>query len=327
MMNLLRALSIPRVMNYIKLHLSYWYSILRKRPCHAGMPASLSVEPTTSCNLRCPQCPSGLRQFTRPQGKMEPAKFRSWLDQFSRHLMYLIIYFQGEPLLNPDFFDLVRYARSKRIYTATSTNGHQLDDAHARKLVESGLDRLIVSIDGTDQETYGHYRRGGRLETVKDGVKRVVGWKNKLGSARPFVIIQFLVFRKNEHQIPEMKRLCRELGADKLELKTAQVYDFEQDTGFIPDNPRYSRYIRGEDGLWKHKRPVRNRCFRMWSGAVITWDGRVVPCCFDKDAEHQMGSLEEQGFHEIWRSGSYQKFREQILIDRSTIDICRNCTE
>ncbi len=241
--------------------------------------------------------------------------------------MYLIIYFQGEPLLHPAFFDLVRYARSKKIYTATSTNGHHLNDANARMLVESGLDRLIVSIDGTDQETYEQYRRGGDLEQVKEGVKRLVKWKKELRSSRPYLIIQFLVFRQNEHQIPEMKRLCKELGADKLELKTAQVYDFEQDTVLIPDNPQYSRYIRGADGLWKLKKPIRNRCFRMWSGAVLTWDGRVVPCCFDKDASHQMGKLEEEDFRKIWRNESYRKFRQQILHDRSTIDICRNCSE
>jgi radical SAM protein with 4Fe4S-binding SPASM domain len=222
---------------------------------------------------------------------------------------------------------MVSYARNKRIYTATSTNAHYLDDENARKLVESGLDRLIVSMDGTDQETYEKYRKQGDFETVRKGIENIVKWKKKLRSSRPYIIIQFLVFRHNEHQVPEMKKLARELGADKLQFKTAQVYNFEDDDGLIPDNPKYSRYTRGTDGAWKLKKPVRNRCWRMWSGAVITWDGRVVACCFDKDAKHQFGKLGEQPFSTIWRSEAYNRFRKQILRNRREIKICSNCTE
>jgi radical SAM protein with 4Fe4S-binding SPASM domain len=291
------------------------------------MPVSISVEPTTSCNLRCPECPSGLRGFTRPQGKISVNEFQQLIDHLKAHLMYLMLYFQGEPLLNPGFFQMVSYARSKRLYTASSTNGHFLNDENARKLVESGLDRLIISLDGTDQETYEKYRRGGKLDEVKEGIRNVVKWKKKLKSSRPFLIIQFLVFKHNEQQIPDAKKLVRELGANKLELKTAQVYNYRNDTMLIPENLKYARYIRDRDGKWKLKKPIRNRCFRMWSGAVITWDGRVVPCCFDKNATHQMGKLDNHSFKEIWRSEAYKDFRKQISEDRSQIDICRNCSE
>jgi len=165
------------------------------------------------------------------------------------------------------------------------------------------------------------------LDEVKEGIRNVVKWKKKLKSSRPFLIIQFLVFKHNEQQIPDAEKLVKELGANKLELKTAQVYDYRNDTMLIPDNLKYSRYIRDRDGKWKLKKPVRNRCFRMWSGAVITWDGRVVPCCFDKNATHQMGKLDNHFFKEIWRSKDYDNFRDQILEDRSQISICCNCTE
>jgi len=291
------------------------------------MPFSMAIEPTTSCNLRCPECPSGLRSFTRPQGIMSMKLFSTIINQLKGHLLYLTLYFQGEPLLNPDFFEMIALASRKKIYTATSTNAHQIDDENARKLVESGLDRLIISMDGADQVTYERYRKGGDIEKVKEGIRNVVAWKKRLDSRKPMVIIQFLVFKFNEQQIPEVRQIANELGADRLDLKSAQVYGFENDTEFIPDNKKYSRYTHEADGSWKLKKAVKNRCFRMWSSSVISWDGRVVPCCFDKDAKHQLGQLEEDSYRNIWKSKKYNVFRKQILKARCEIDICRNCTE
>jgi MoaA/NifB/PqqE/SkfB family radical SAM enzyme len=113
-----------------------------------------------------------------------------------------VFYFQGEPFLNPDFLTMVQYAVSKKIYTATSTNAHYLTDAVAKRTVESGLDRLIISIDGTTQETYQQYRVGGRLDKVLQGAANIVKWKKELKSKTPFVVFQFLVVRHNEHQVP-----------------------------------------------------------------------------------------------------------------------------
>lgn len=321
------TLTFRKLLNYFLVRSSFSISRLLRKPVHRGMPVSISVEPTTSCNLECPECPSGLRQFSRPQGKIDLDLYRNIIEQLKDDLSYLLLYFQGEPLMVPGFFKLVEYARKNKVYTATSTNGHFLDEENARRVVESGLDRLIVSIDGTDQSTYELYRKGGNLKKVKAGLANVVRWKKELKSSSPFIIIQFLVFKSNEHQISGIRQLARELGADRLELKSAQVYDYQNDAGLIPDNPKYARYIKGEDGLWQLKKPIRNRCFRMWSGAVVTWDGRVVPCCFDKDASHQMGSLQASKFKDIWQSQAYKEFRSKILEDRSQIEICRNCTE
>lgn len=321
------TLTFRKLFNYFLLRSSFILSRLLRKPVHRGMPVSISVEPTTSCNLSCPECPSGLRQFSRPQGKIDPDLYEDIIEQLKSNLTYLLLYFQGEPMMVPGFFKLVEYARQNNIYTATSTNGHFLDEENARQIVESGLDRLIVSIDGTDQSTYEQYRKGGDLEKVKAGVSNLVRWKKELRSSNPFIIIQFLVFKNNEHQIPGIRQMARELQADRLELKSAQVYDYQNDVELIPSNPKYARYIKGKDDLWQLKKPIRNRCSRMWSGAVLTWDGRVVPCCFDKDASHQMGSLEDSGFKEIWQSRNYKEFREKILKNRSQIDICRNCIE
>ena len=200
-LNFARKLTLPRIWNGVKVLSSFYVSRWSGKPTQWGLPVSISFEPTTSCNLRCPECPSGMRAFTRPTGMLDNSFFKQTIDEMHKELLYLIFYFQGEPFLNPGFLDMVKYASDRKIYTATSTNAHYLKDEIARRTVESGLDRLIVSIDGTTQETYQSYRVGGKLEKVIEGTKNVVKWKKELGSATPHIIFQFLVVKPNEHQI------------------------------------------------------------------------------------------------------------------------------
>ena len=164
------------------------------------------------------------------------------IDELAPTTAYLTFYFQGEPYLNKDFLKMVRYSASKKIYTATSTNAHFLDDTKAEETVRSGLGRLIISIDGTDQEHYEAYRKEGSLQKVLDGTKNVIKWKKKLKSATPAILWQFLVVGPNEHQIPEIKKMAKDMGVDKLVLKTAQIYDYENGNELIPRQEKYSRY-------------------------------------------------------------------------------------
>ncbi|HLI92888.1 MAG TPA: radical SAM/SPASM domain-containing protein [Puia sp.] len=326
--NLLSKLTLRRLVNGIKVLGSYYVSKWTKKAIQWGYPVSLSFEPTTSCNLRCPECPSGLRAFTRPTGMLQDDFFRQTIDQLSGDLLYLIFYFQGEPYLNPSFLDMVAYASAKGIYTATSTNAHYLNDRNARRTVESGLDRLIISIDGTTQDVYEQYRIGGKLEKVLEGTRNIVRWKKELKSKKPFVFFQFLVVRPNEHQLDDIRRLARETGVDEVRFKTAQVYDYRNDpNGLIPAGERYSRYRKDKNGEYVFKNTLENHCWRLWHATVITWDGLVVPCCFDKDAQHPLGDLKDKPFREVWRDPKYVEFRRQILKSRKNIDICANCSE
>ena len=134
-LNLLSKLTLRRAWNGIKVLSSYYLSKWTKKPVQWGYPISISFEPTTSCNLRCPECPSGLRAFTRPTGMLKKDFFSDTIDQLHRELLYLVFYFQGEPYLNPDFLDMVKYASGKKIYTATSTNAHYLNDANAQRTI------------------------------------------------------------------------------------------------------------------------------------------------------------------------------------------------
>ncbi|MDQ6755452.1 MAG: radical SAM protein, partial [Bacteroidota bacterium] len=248
-LNFLSKLSIRRLWNATKVYTSFHAGRLLKKPIQWGYPISISFEPTTSCNLRCPECPSGLRAFTRPTGMLKKDFFRQTIDDIHKDILYLIFYFQGEPFLNREFLDMVKYAADKKIYTATSTNAHYLTDEVAKKTVESGLDRLIISIDGTTQDAYQKYRVGGNLDKVIEGAKNIVKWKKELKSKKPFVFFQFLVVKPNEHQIDDIKKLAKEVGVDEVRFKTAQVYDYENDpNNLIPVNPKYSRYKKDKNG-------------------------------------------------------------------------------
>jgi radical SAM protein with 4Fe4S-binding SPASM domain len=325
--NFASKLSLKRLGNSSKLLSSYFASRVTGKANHWGMPLSISIEPTTSCNLRCPECPSGLRSFSRPTGMLNRDLFESVIDQLAPTLSYLIFYFQGEPYLHPSLLDMVRYASAKKIYTATSTNAHFLNDEAARQTVESGLDRLIISIDGVTQETYESYRIGGKLDKVITGAENVVHWKRKLKSKTPHVIFQFLVVKPNEHQIADVYRLAKEIGVDDVALKTAQVYDYKNGSELIPSIEKYSRYKKGSNGTYSIKNQLLDHCWKMWHSCVITWDGKVVPCCFDKDAHFTLGNLNQNSFEEIWRGGKYRDFRNSLLRSREEIEICKNCTE
>lgn len=323
----IKKLTFRRVWNITLLYVSYQLTKLKGKPIQWGVPMTISFEPTTACNLRCPECPSGLRSFTRETGNLKEDFFRTTIDDLCKDLMYLIFYFQGEPYINPKFLDMVKYASSKGIYTITSTNGHFLNDENAKKTIESGLDRMIISVDGTTQETYENYRKEGKLETVLQGAKNIVKWKKTLQSATPHIIFQFLVVKPNEHQIPDIYRLAREIGVDEVKLKTAQVYEYKNGNDLIPTMDKYSRYKQQKDGTYTVKNELLNHCWKLWHACVITWDGLVVPCCFDKDAIHQLGDLKKGTFREIWRGAQYHSFRTSLLKGRDQIDICTNCTE
>jgi len=316
-----------RVWNIFLLKLSYNLSRISKKGIVKGLPFSLSIEPTTACNLGCPECPSGLKQFTRPTGKLDAGFHERMLSQVRKTVFYINYYFQGEPFLHPQFLALIKAAKKNKIYTSTSTNAHFINEKTAKKIVESGLDRLIISIDGLTQETYENYRIHGTLSKVIEGSKQMLKAKKELNSKTPHLIFQFLAVKPNEHEIPQVFQLGKEMGIDEVRIKSAQLYDFKNGNPLMPENEKYSRYKRQLDGTYKLKYKTGNHCWRMWSSSVFTWDGKVVPCCFDKDAKHILGSLEKEDFTAIWKSKKYTSFRKAILTERNKIDICRNCSE
>lgn len=326
-LHIIKKLSISRIVNAIKLISGYYVSRITRKPIQWGEPISLSIEPTTACNLGCPECPSGLKMFTRPTGNLEPKLFEKIIDQVHRKLIYLTFYFQGEPFIHKSFLQMVKYASDKKIFTSTSTNAHFIDEEVAEEIIASGLDKLIISMDGTTQETYEKYRVHGEIDKVLEGTKNIIAAKKRLHSSTPKVVFQFLVVKHNEHQIDDLYALADKMGVDKVALKTAQIYDYKNGSPLLPTNQKYSRYKKNKEGQFEIKNKLHNHCWRLWHSAVITWDGDIVPCCFDKDAKYKMGVLKNQSFQEVWNNNTYRNFRNSIIQSRKNIDICQNCTE
>lgn len=322
----LRHLTAKRRRNAWNMLRDYYRSKRSGKANISAMPLALSLEPTTACNLGCPECPSGLKAFSRPTGNLKTEVLDRLLDEMGDTLLYLTFYFQGEPFIHSRMTELISKASAKGIYTATSTNAHFITPSKAEEIVRSGLNRLIISIDGTTQEVYEQYRRRGNLEKVIAGTKEILAARKRLGSTFPRVYFQFLVVRPNEHQIPEIKALGKRLGVDKVLLKTAQVYDYENGNDLIPTIAKYARYKQTATGKWVIKNKLENHCWKMWHSCVITWDGRVVPCCFDKDAKHLMGKIDVRSFRDVWFGRRYNAFRGAVMHSRKDIDICKNCT-
>lgn len=320
-------LTIRRLVNALKLSVSYLFSTAGIRKQAGLSPFFLSVETSNYCNLHCPECPVGMRR----DSIIKPAHFnlelfKKLIDEQKQTLLNVILYFQGEPFLNNQLMKFIEYAHNAKIYTSTSTNGQFLNKKNAKDVVVSGLDKLIVSIDGTTQEIYELYRVGGKLEKTLNGIRELVYWKNELKSATPLLEIQFIVFKTNEHQLLEMKKLAKELRADRLTFKTAQLYDFENGNQLLTSIDRYARYRLMPDGKYQIKNKLPNRCRRLWSGAVVNVQGEVLPCCFDKLSDFSFGNINEKPFADIWRNKKASGFRDSILQNRKQYEMCRNCT-
>jgi radical SAM protein with 4Fe4S-binding SPASM domain len=286
-----------------------------------GMPVSVSTELTNKCNLHCPQCSTGSGLMVRERGFMDIGLFNRVMKELTPYLYCLNLYFQGEPMLHPSFFSFI--GGRPKPYSIVSTNGHFLSVENSERIVRSGLNKLIISIDGIDQQTYSAYRVNGRLNTVLDGIKNVTHAKHKHKSSLK-IEIQFLVNKLNEHQIPEIRLLAKNVKAS-LRLKSMQVIDKADIESWTPSNGKFSRY-KMADGEFVIKNTLPDRCARLWFNPVITWDGKVIPCCFDKNAEYEMGDLNHDSFSDIWNGPKYQIFRKSILTGRHMIGMCRNCT-
>ena len=290
------------------------------------MPISYSIEPTNHCNLKCPECPSGLGALTRPLGLLKSDDFKNWIDQIKDTGFYVQLFFQGEPYINKNLPEMIEYAQSKNVYISISTNGHFINEKNVDYVLQNAPDKLIYSVDGLDEESYQKYRVGGTFEQADKGLRALIKRKKQLKQTKPFIEFQFIVMKQNEHQLENVKKFCDEVGVDKLVFKTMQISSYENARKFLPDNPKFRRYLL-KDRHFTIKNKLKNHCFALWRTSVITWDGRIVPCCFDKDAEHTLGILNGNSFPDIWKSDNYQIFRSRILSDRKSVDICTNCTE
>ncbi|NDP19464.1 MAG: radical SAM protein [Paludibacter sp.] len=323
----LRYFSLLKISNFLRLIFSYVLSAAGIKTTKIVLPTFISIEITNYCNLHCPECTVGKSEYsTDKKRNFNFVLFKNLIEQLKPTLTHIIFYFQGEPFLNNRLTEFVEFAHKSNIFTSTSTNGQYLTKKIANEIVISGLDKIIVSVDGATQEVYEKYRVGGSLNKAIEGINELVNAKKEQKSSTPFIEVQFLVLKTNEHQMSDMKRLSKSLHVNKLTFKTAQLYDFEKGNDLMPVTKKYSRYKKRNDGKFYLKGNQLNRCWRMYSGAVINVNGEVLPCCFDKGSDYSFGNINEKLFTDCWHSKKASDFRDGILQNRKQYEMCRNCT-
>ncbi len=294
-----------------------------------GMPTILQVEPTNRCNLRCSLCPVA-EGLARETGFMDPALFRRIIDEAAPYAFLILLWEWGEPFIHPDIYELIAYAHSKGIQMVSSSNGHIFAHGdHAEKVVRSGLDSLIVAVDGISQETYTKYRRDGNLDTVLKGIRSIVEKKRELNSRAPLINLRFIVMKHNEHEIPRLHGLAESLGVDVYTLKTlypGHDVDPAQDkhNEFIPAKPEYRRF-RYTNGFVRI-RQVQNPCTHLWRSPAIHWNGVVCSCSFDVEEKNYYGNLRESSLRGVWYGDAYSAFRRQFRKQWESIHACSNCS-
>ncbi len=289
----------------------------------AGGPETGMIEPTNLCNLACPTCPTGTGKI-KPLPQMTLPSFNAVIAQLAPRLRNLALWNYGEPLLNRALPAMIASAKAAGVgVTKVSSNVHFLDGPRGEALLRSGLDVLILSVDGASQATYQSFRKDGDFALVARSVAGLCAEKRRLGLVKPRIELQFIVMRHNEHELPAMRELARAWGVDALRVKTVGADD-EASRGLVPASRLLSRYAA--DGATPNTR--HPFCTMAWDHTVVNVDGSVTPCCYlrpDMGPEYVMGNVFEVPFVAIWRGERYRKFRESMLHGRQSMPVCGTC--
>lgn len=266
-------------------------------------PSVVGVEPTNNCNLDCVMCPR--QEMTRKIGDIDLGMFKHVIDDLKGKSEFVWLQDYGEPFLNKQIFDLIRYAKSQGLKTGISTNGTVLTDKIIEGILDSGLDYLIFAIDGATKETYEKIRVGAKFEKVLENARRFLAAKQKRG-AKIFTVVQCIYMEATENEVSAFREMWTLPGVDAVRIRQVT----------------YS----GEKGS-KFDNTTKNRpCYWLWSNPHVKWDGTVVPCCQDVDAKHALGNVKDAPLDEIWNSEKMQKMRQLHLDGRAgEIPLCRGC--
>lgn len=294
-----------------------------------GYPYWLTIDPTNFCNLKCPFCPTGQGRNSRTKAMLSLDNFKRIIDEIGPYLIHIDFCNWGEPLLNKQIYEMIKFAKQYRIDTKIDSNLNQFSEEEAENLVLSGLDKIIVSIDGATKETYSKYRVGGDFNRVMDNLKLLIKKKRELNRTSPYISWQFLVFRHNEHEIEQVKRIGNYLGVDQVGITKA----FIGNKDWIPLNEEHSHYrteeVNSEYTSKYFKRPQETICNWPWEAVVINSNGSVSVCCSVEDEKYDFGNIFQQSLREIWNNEKYRLARRYIkdkkIIQVENNNICIGC--
>ncbi|MEW6282850.1 MAG: radical SAM/SPASM domain-containing protein [Candidatus Eremiobacterota bacterium] len=281
-----------------------------RRPVIDNYPVVAFVDPTTFCNLRCPACPTGARAGLRPQATLDWDLYRAFMEEVGDYLFKLYLYNLGEPLLHKKAPELVELARARDIFVMVSSNlSFPLSDDYCERLVRSGLDVLVVPLDGTTPETYQTYRQQGCFELVRENMRKVQATKQRLDSLTPRVVWQFLVFRHNEHEVDTVRREYRAWGADEYCIGGAYL---PLSGGLAPSSmAQYDIYDPGH----LHRRMTlqamaeAKACTWLYGVSVLNASGKLSPCCYTAAEKDDFGDYAPGEFMRSWNAERFTRAR------------------
>jgi radical SAM protein with 4Fe4S-binding SPASM domain len=258
---------------------------------------------------------------------MSLERFKQIIDQVHHSTISVLTHFQGEPLMNTNIFEMIRYATSKRLITEMATNATLIDEGRATEMVKSGLRKVVITIDSVQESSFGFYRKGASFKEVEEGIRSIKEAKLKTKSKYPLLVLELLALESNIKQVDIFNRFAKKYNADIIRVKTAQILSPAEDEAKIPFGTKYSRYIKNAKGEINLKGNPNATCSSPWFKLSITHDGWVVPCCFDKNAFYLMGSVNHWSIKEIWWSKHYNQLRKRLLQSRSILPICADCPQ
>lgn len=316
----LRTLSLKKITNLIIRQVSICWMMITKRLNVWGMPWSFSIEPSNVCNLRCKECFTGMGLSKRKPHFISEEDFALAIDQIKPTALNLFLYFQGEPYLNPLFTRLIEIAHRNKVFTVTSSNGHLINNDNAEKTISSGLDKIIIPLDGKNQESYAAYRQGGSFASATNAIRLISNAKKRLKRRNPVIEVQCLASKITENHLKEIKRIAMDCGADRFCVKTMQIETEEGFINLLPNNQRLSRYTK--EHVLKH--PIRF-CRRIFQSVVITSELNVLPCCYDKESQFVLGNLHQEKLLNIITSSQAKDFYKRLQFWKPSLKICKNC--
>jgi len=290
-----------------------------------GYPSHLMIEVSSACQLKCPLCPLGNGTLARPRQLMKMQTFKRIVDDIADYIYHININGMGEPLLNENICEMIKYAKAKNIYVDLYTNLQIENQDVIEGLVHCDLDAILISCDGATKDIYEKYRINGDFDRLLNNIKVLVEKKKSRNSSKPQVNIQCILFEHNENQLPQMAELVKSLQADNLIIKRPFLFwGGQKDASvFLPKNEQVSMYRRHEAKLrWQGK--TKSKCDLLWASSVILADGAVVPCCFDYEGKVQLGNINQDSFTVIWNNQSYRNFRRQVQKNWRKIPICNS---
>ena len=286
-------------------------SYMAKRPVNSAKPIEVIVEVTNSCNLDCIMCPR--LNMVRSVGFMELEIFRSIVDQVKEYAeLVFLAGGLGDPLLHPNYGEMISYAVENDVRLGISTNATMLTPGNIDTLLTTQPDLILFSLDGAGKETHEKIRVGSKFERTMGGVEDFLYEKERRGLSKPYTICQMVYMPENRDEADEFREKWGKFAAvDDVRLKKflflqGASYGAEPD----PNAPDHSKWS----------------CILPWRQLSIGFDGTVALCCRDYDFTEPIGNVKETTLDDIWNSEKMARYRETLATERkSELSNCEDC--